>query len=170
MSVVIFMKIITALFISILLLFLPLMSLAAPVDIPDKRGPVEVSSDRLEADDQAQILVFEGNAIATRDDVSIRGDRLTVKYTGEQREIEKVIAEGNVRIIQGTRVATGSKAVLFHLEERIILTGSPEVRDGDNFVQGEEITIYLNDQRSVVTGGENGRVNAVFTPKVEDKP
>ena len=162
---------IASLNLTLLLLLLPLSAFAAPEVSTKNRGPVDVSADHLEADDQAQTLVFSGSAVATQDDVTIHGDRLTVKYTGEKREIEVVIAEGSVRIIQGTRIATGAKAILYHIEERIVLTGSPKVSDGDNFVQGQEITIYLNDQRSVVTGGAGGRVNAVFTPQAgENKP
>jgi lipopolysaccharide export system protein LptA len=67
-------------------------------------------------------------------------------------------------------VATGSKAVFYQAEERIVLSGSPKVIDGENSVQGDEITLYLNDKRSVVTGGAGGRVNAVFTPKSESQP
>jgi lipopolysaccharide export system protein LptA len=153
-----------------LFLVLPFPAVAALELSSENRGPVEVSSDRMEADDQAQTLIFAGNAVASQDDVTIYGDRLTVKYRGEKREIEQVIAEGAVRIVQGGRVATGEKAVLYHLEERIVMTGSPVVRDGENFVKGQKITIYLNDKRSVVTGGSGGRVNAVFTPQSEDKP
>lgn len=151
-------------------LLLPLSALAATGFSAENRGPVEVTSDRLEVDDLAQTLVFIGNAVATQDDVTIHGNRLTVKYKGEKREIDKVIAEGDVRIQQGTRVAVGERAVLYHSEERIVLTGSPEVRDGDNFVKGQEITVFLNDKRSVVKGGAGGRVNAVFAPKAEEKP
>lgn len=151
-------------------LLLPLSALAATGLSSENRGPVEVTSDRLEVDDLAQTLVFIGNAVATQDDVTIQGNRLTVKYKGEKREIEQVIAEGDVRIQQGSRVAVGERAVLYHPEERIVLTGSPEVRDGDNFVKGQEITVFLNDKRSVVKGGAGGRVNAVFTPKTEEKP
>jgi lipopolysaccharide export system protein LptA len=149
---------------------LPLSALAATEIASKDRGPVEVTADRLEVDDQAQTLVFVGNAVATQDDVTIHGKRLTVKYTGEKREIVQVLAEGAVRIQQGTRVATGERAVLYQQEERIVLTGSPEIRDGDSFVKGQEITVYMNDRRSVVTGGAGGRVNAVFTPKTEGKP
>ena len=151
-------------------MLLPLTALAAPELATKNRGPVEVTSDRLEADDIAQTLVFIGNAVATQDDVTIHGNRLTVKYKGDKREIEKVIAEGKVRINQGTRVALGEHAVLYHPEGRIVLTGSPEVRDGESFVQGQEITVYLNDKRSVVSGGVGGRVNAVFAPESEEKP
>lgn len=156
-------------YIFIFMLF-PLTALAAPEFPTENRGPIEVTSDRLEADDLAQTLVFIGNAVATQDDVTIHGNRLTVKYKGEKREIEKVIAEGNVRINQGSRVALGERAVLYHPEGRIVLTGSPEVRDGENFIKGQEITVYLNDKRSVVSGGAGGRVNAVFSPKAEEKP
>lgn len=145
------------------LLFLPFSALAAPGAKEKNRGPIEVSADHLEVNEKTQTLVFKGNAVATQDDVTIYGNRLTVKYTGEQRQVEQVVAEGAVRIVQGTRIATGEKAVLFHTEERIVLTGSPKVSDGDNFVQGQEITIYMNDKRSIVTGGAGGRVNAVFT-------
>ena len=161
---------IASLCMSLLLLLLPSSVLAAPEAALQNRGPIEVTADRLEADDLAQVLIFVGNAVATQDDVTIHGDRLTLKYTGEKREIETVVAEGSVRILQGTRVATGDKAVLYHVEERVVLSGSPKVRDGDNSVQGQEITIYLNDQRSVVTGGAGGRVNAIFKPSKEKKP
>ncbi|RLB68473.1 MAG: lipopolysaccharide transport periplasmic protein LptA [Deltaproteobacteria bacterium] len=161
---------IVSLCVSVLLLLMSLSVFAASEDLSRDRGPVEVSSDQLEVNDQAQTLVFSGNAVATQDDITIHGDRLTVKYTGEERDIEQIIVEGSVRIIQGTRIATGEKAILYQAEERIVLTGSPRVSDGDDFVQGQEITIFLNDRRSVVTGGAGGRVKAVFTPKGEAKP
>lgn len=153
-----------------ILILIPATVWAVPAVPQRERGPVEVAADRLEADDQAGQLVFSGHAVAVQDDVTIHGDRLIVKYTGEKRDIQQVIAEGGVRIVQGTRVATGDRAVLYHSEERIVLTGSPQVSDGDNFVKGQEITIYLHDKRSVVTGGSGGRVNAVFTPQAESKP
>lgn len=140
---------------------------AAPEIESSNRGPVEVSADQLEVNDLTQKLVFSGNAVATQDDVTIHADLLTVKYAGEKRKIEQIIAEGAVRIVQGTRVATGAKGILYQAEERIVLTGSPKVSDGANFVQGEEITFYLNDKRSLVTGGA-GRVNALFTPQAEE--
>jgi lipopolysaccharide export system protein LptA len=152
------------------LLLVPLSANAASEAQQQPRGPVKVSADHLEADDKAQLMIFSGNAVAIQDDVTVHGDRLTVKYAGAKRDIQQVIAEGTVRIVQGTRVATGAKAVLYRPEDRIVLTGSPKVSDGDNFVQGQEITLYLNDKRSVVTGGAGGRVNAVFTPQTEKKP
>jgi lipopolysaccharide export system protein LptA len=161
---------ITVLCLSVLTLLAAFTGILAAEAQAQDRGPVNISSDRLEADDQAHILVFSGNAVAVQGDVTVHADRLTIKYSGEQREIQQMTAEGHVRIVQGTRVATGDKATLYQADERIVLTGSPKVTDGDNSVRGEEITIFLNDKRSVVTGGTGGRVNAVFTPKGEAQP
>ncbi len=153
----------------LLIVFFALVTLveAAPEAPTPSEEPVKISADLLEADDLAQTLVFIGNAVAEQGDVTIYGDRLTLKYTAGKREVAQVLAEGHVRIVQGARVATSQKAILFHAEERIVLTGSPKVSEGENFIQGQEITLYLNDQRSVVSGGDGGRVNAVFTPKSE---
>lgn len=154
----------------IALVLLPVAVLAAPEELQQNKGPIEVTADRLEVDDMAQTLVFSGHAVATQDDVTINSDRMTVVYAGEKREVEKVIAQGHVRIVQKGRVASGDKATYFRKDGRVVLLGSPKVSTGDNFVQGQEITIYLDDQRSVVTGGDGGRVNAVFTPRKEAKP
>lgn len=153
----------------VVVLFVPVSISAAPVDATQNRGPIHVTSDRLEADDEAQIVIFSGNAVATQDDVTIHADRLTIKYTGEKREIVQVIADGQVRIVQQEKLATGEKAVYYNQEERVVMTGSPKVTEGDNSVEGQEITLYLNEKRSVVSGGDGGRVKAIFTPKPETK-
>jgi len=150
-------------------LFLPVSTFAAPLVSSQSRGPIHVTSDRLEADDEAKTVVFSGNAVATQDDVTIHGDRLTIKYTGEKREIVQLIADGHVRIVQQEKLATGEKAVYYKGEERVVMTGSPKVTEGENFVEGQEITLYLNEKRSVVSGGAGGRVNAVFSPRSEGK-
>ena len=129
------------------------------------REPVEIAADRMEADDLAKTLVFIGHAVAKQGDVTINGDRLTIHYAAKGGDVDRIVAEGGVRIIQGARIATGGKAEYFRAEERIVLTGSPKVVDGANSVQGHEIVLYLKENRSVVKGGQDGRVNAVFQPQ-----
>ena len=154
-------------FILLIVFLLPVQVAAAAADAAQSRSPIHVTSDRLEADDEAQTVIFSGRAVATQDDVTIHADRLTIHYTGEEREIVQVIADGHVRIVQQEKVATGEKAIFFNREERVVMTGSPKVTEGENSVEGEEITLYLNEKRSVVSGGDGGRVKAVFTPKPE---
>ena len=119
----------------------------------------------MEADEAAKTLVFIGHAVARQADVTLYGDRLMIYNAAKGGDVDRIVAEGNVRIVQGTRIATGGKAEYFRSEDRIVLTGSPKVVDGANSVQGHEISLFLKENRSVVKGGQDGRVNAVFQPK-----
>jgi lipopolysaccharide export system protein LptA len=132
------------------------------------KEPVEITADRLEADDVAKSLVFIGHAVAKQGDVTINSDRLTIYYAAQGGDLDRIIAEGNVRIVQGERVATGNRAEYFRGEDRMVLSGSPRVAEGANSVQGSEIVLYLKENRSVVMGGQSGRVNAVFQPQKGD--
>ncbi len=156
-------------FICLLLFAAPVLAEPSLLSGSGSSQPVEISADRLEANDVAKTLVFIGHAEARQGDITIRGDRLTIFYANQAQssEVDKIVAEGSVRIVQGDRVATGNKAEYFRQDERIVLTGSPQVKEGQNSVQGHEIVLFLKENRSVVKGGQDGRVNAVFQPKGE---
>jgi lipopolysaccharide export system protein LptA len=143
------------------------LALAAPPVLSGvgSKEPVEISADRMEADDVAKALVFIGHAVARQGDVTINGDRLTIHYAAKGGDVERIVAEGNVRIVQQERVATGDRAEYFRAEERMVMTGSPKVSEGSSSVEGQEIILYLKENRSVVKSGQGGRVNAVFQSK-----
>jgi len=90
-------------------------------------------------------------------------------YDGETREVERVVASGDVRIVQGDRVATGQQGILFNAEKKMVLTGEPKLFQGENSVSGDEVTVYLQEERSTVSSAEGSRVQAIFHPK-EEKP
>jgi len=71
-----------------------------------------------------------------------------------------MIADGNVRISQGTRWATGDHAILDQTKHTVTLTGSPVVHDGEDQIAGTKITVHLDTNQSDV---ENAR--AVIFPK-----
>ena len=80
--------------------------------------------------------------------------------------IERIEAEGDVRVVQGDREARAPRATFFNLEQRVVLSGGADLRQGENTLKGETLTLYLRENRSVVTGGEGGgRVRAVINPK-----
>ena len=129
---------------------------------------VTVTADTMEADELTGTLRFIGNAVARQGDLTLFADRLTVIYSMADREIERVLAEGSVRIVQPMREATGNLAVFDRLEQRITLTGQPTVRQEGSFVQGEQIVLHLENRRSVVTGGDGVRGNARFKPEAKE--
>jgi lipopolysaccharide export system protein LptA len=111
-------------------------------------------------------VTFEGNVVAVQADVTLHANRVHAEYSREAKAIERIEAEGDVRVVQGDREARAPRATFFNLEQRVVLSGGADLRQGENTLKGETLTLYLRENRSVVTGGEGGgRVRAVINPK-----
>jgi len=66
------------------------------------------------------------------------------------KQMKDMVADGNVRLSQGTRWATGKHGVMDQTKRTVILTGSPVAHDGNDQITGCKITVYLNTSQSVV--------------------
>ncbi len=134
---------------------------------PEELGtlPIEITAERLSADSLRNSVTFEGSVVAKQGDVTLSSNRLFAEYARESGVIEKIVAEGGVRVTQEGREARAARAVFFNLEQRIVLSGGADLIQGANTLKGETVTIFLRENRSVVTGGEGGRVKAVIQPK-----
>lgn len=134
---------------------------------PEELGsrPIEITADRLSADSARNSVTFEGNVVAKQGDVTLYSDRLFAEYSRVAGAIEKVIADGNVRVVQEGKEARAPHAVFYNLEQRIVLSGGVDLMQGANNLKGETVTIYIRENRSVATGGEGGRVKAIIHPK-----
>ncbi|BCA79547.1 lipopolysaccharide transport periplasmic protein LptA [Desulfuromonas sp. AOP6] len=135
----------------------------------NRNEPIHVVSDRLEADQAGKEVRFIGSVVARQGDVVMYAQEMRLVYVPSTREVERVVATGDVRIVQGDRVATGEQGILFNSEKKVVLTGAPRLFQGENSVAGDEITVYLLEERSIVSSAEGSRVQAVFHPK-EEKP
>ncbi|ORJ59548.1 lipopolysaccharide transport periplasmic protein LptA [Geothermobacter hydrogeniphilus] len=150
----------------LLLIFLCLFSGAVrAASVAPGDAPLEITSRQLEADDAAGTVTFIGDVEARQADLVIHAGRLTVYYRGEARQVERIEAEQDVRVIQGQRVATGQHALYQRSSGKLVLTGNPRINDGADQVSGDKITVYLNDKRSVVDSRGEGRVKATFHPR-----
>lgn len=127
--------------------------------------PITVKSDQLQAYNEAKQAVFTGRVVARQDDVTIYSDRLEVYYGATNDEVDKIIAIGNVRILQTNRVGTGGHAVYESKLGKITLTEHPRVSQDTDTVTGKVIIYYLDEERSEVQSGDNARVEAVIHPK-----
>jgi len=132
--------------------------------------PIHIESDLMEAMDKSGIVVFTGHVKATRGDLIIHSDKLEVFYEkrkkGEEtkKAVKKIVATGQVRIIQGERVGTGEQAIYDKPAEKITITGAAQVLEGPNRVSGERIIFFINEDRSVVEGSGETKVEAVVYP------
>lgn len=87
--------------------------------------------------------------------------------TAESGKVKEVVATGTVRIDQGTRFATGGKAVFDQVSRTVVLTENPVLHDGPNEVAGDRVVVFIDENRSVVEGGRK-RVKAVVFPNKQD--
>jgi lipopolysaccharide export system protein LptA len=156
---------------SLFSLFLALMLMASAAHAAPAarhKEPLKIKSDTLQADNEKKTAVFEGKVVARQGDMTLYSDRLVITYTANGRELSKVEAFGNVRVLQGNRQGSGAHAIYHPKEGTIVLDGSPKVVQGDDVVTGKVITYFVNEQRSVVTGGPSQRVEAVIHPGEQD--
>ncbi len=133
---------------------------------------IRITSDSLTYSQDKRSVAFTGNVHVARQDFELWAKRLIVflrpdqKVTGAAtaRAMEKIIAEGGVRLQSGERVATAEKVVYSAANETLRLTGSPFLREGKNELRGEVVVLRLKENTSEVLGGKK-RVEAVFFPE-----
>jgi lipopolysaccharide export system protein LptA len=131
--------------------------------------PIQIKSSDLATDTANRTATFTGKVSARQGDVTIYSDRLVIFYSEKEKDVDKVEAFGNVRIVQGDRTALAGHAVYENKAGKIILYDNPSVYQGENVVTGKEITYYLDTQRSQVTSAPGEPVKAIIYPKEKGK-
>jgi len=133
----------------------------------DRGAPIDITSDKVESSTRDNLIVFRGNVTARQKDMIIYADSVEALVFEDGKGIEKVVADGNVKIQQGLRVASCGKAIFSNVEQRVVLTGNPKVWEGANMVSGDEIIVDLEQNRVEVKGGSGSRGKATIQPGTE---
>ena len=156
--------------------------------------PLSISAAQLEADQDQHLIVFKGKVKAVYGDTTLYADQLLVFYKPRKNDrassssaktsqgisplgnlgsekIDRIEARGNVRYVQGDRVATGEKATYYRDKDEIVLLGRPQVWRGENHLRGSKITFNLASQKVVVESSPQQRVEAhLYQATREGKP
>ena len=135
----------------------------------DSGQPIDITSDRVETYSKENLVVFKGNVTARQKDIVIYADVLEAMIVEDGKGIERVVADGNVKIQQGLRVASCKKAVFYNLDQKVVLTGDPRVWEGSNMVSGDEIILDIKQDRVEVKGGlgEGGKARIYPGEKID---
>jgi lipopolysaccharide export system protein LptA len=167
-----------------ILLALPLL-FAAPKNAAGKNAippvgstdPIQITADRLDMYNKQHLVVFSGNAKAVQGSQEIKADSIYLHYKkdptgqagarGDVRggDLEKIEAKGSVIIMDDRRTVTGSEAVFYRGDQKIVITGNAMMREGENVVHGERITVLLEENRGIIEGAKGSRVTATVYPK-----
>jgi lipopolysaccharide export system protein LptA len=122
--------------------------------------PATVRADMLEYFDEGRKAAYRGNVRLQTENTTLEATRMDVYFspgeTAEQSQIERAIADGQVRVLQPGRQAQGQHAEYYAAPGKIVLTGGPpslyDVQKG--FTTGQRLTFFTCDDRLLVDGGE----------------
>ncbi len=144
----------------------------------NKQEPVRVTSDKLTYKQAENAVVFEGNVHATHGDMALWSNKITAYFAEKKKapagkdgakeggdfsdKIERIVAEGNVRMVSGKNEGFCGKLTYFVAESVLRMDDNPILREGANTVRGEVIKYYQKENRSEVLSGTQRRVEAIF--------
>jgi len=131
-------------------------------DCKGNQATLDVSSVRMTFDSKTHTFIFEEKVRIVRCTMTIVCDRLQVINDASEKNVERIIATGNVHFQQGTRSAVAERADYFESEQKLVLTGNPHVWDTQehNELTGEEIVFLLQEETVFVK-----RARVLFHPR-----
>ena len=129
--------------------------------------PIYITADRQGTyDNRARLVRFIGNVVVVQGTAVLNADELEILLGDDEdgEQIRRIVARGNVRIVQEDRRAVCREATYLGEEGTVTLTGEPQVWQGPNHLRGERIEFYLDTDRIRVFGGEQERVHVTLFP------
>jgi lipopolysaccharide transport protein LptA len=126
---------------------------------PDSQ-PAVIEADGLDYFDQGRRARYRGNVTLRAAKTTLVADRMDVEFRerarGDGAEVERAVADGNVRVEQPLRRATGQHAEYFAGEGRIELTGGPPALydEEKGFTTGRRLTFLIHDDTLRVDGAQ----------------
>lgn len=160
----------------LLLLALPYNSFASFYDKSNKgnKEPIEITANELLVYKKLNQVIFIGNVKAVQKNITLFSDKMVIIYksndgTKQNEKIEKVDAEGNVKIITPNETATSKYATfeadngIFKLFDEVKLLQQGSELFGDMFIYDTK----TGKSNLLANGAKNpnGRAKAIIIPK-----
>ncbi len=159
-----------------------------------KKDPIRITSDRMEAYNKKNMIVFLGNVLAIQGAMRIQSDRLEVYVKKKEKtakgsqsrsapstqktssgnksggtgqgSLERLVAIGNVLVNQGKKKFASADRLDYKESKGIaVLTGNPRAWENNNQVVGTKIELFLREGRTVVHGSRRRRVRVTLFPE-----
>jgi len=138
------------------------------------KGPIEIDGDAGETLDKNRTLIFKGNVIAKQIDPDptqtfyLFCDILTAYTSEDTKEIDRLEAQGNVKLVRHDQTATAKQASYRKEKDgkaRIILKGDVLIFMGPDKLSADTVTYDVDEDRFYVQGDKDKRARATITPK-----
>ncbi len=120
----------------------------------DSGKPLSIRSDELEyvQGGGSRRLMFRNHVSVEQDGMTITSARLEAFYPPDGNQPDRLVAEGDVRLAKGERVARCARAVYERKRDLLTCEGGAELQQGDSRLSGDVIEIDLGADRVRVRG------------------
>ena len=121
---------------------------------------IKISSEKLNVSRVNNISVFTGNVYAQDDKIRLWSDKISIFYDKNEKGVNEIVAEKNVKIIVNGITAYGDFSSYQVDNEEILLEGDVVVIEKDNKIQSDQLILDLVNSTSIMTAESNNRVTA----------
>jgi lipopolysaccharide export system protein LptA len=135
----------------------------------DADQPIHIEADRVEMDQNAGVVVYQGGVQANQGTMYVTADRMTVEY--RDKKVVRIVATGEpahyrqqLESDQG-EVKARARTIVYHTqEERVQLERDAYLEQGGNEIAGELINYDIVAGRVNAESGEDGPVTVTVQP------
>jgi len=154
----------------------PVSTVLMQTDKSGKITPVTITSSKLQYTDHERQIHFDGGVLAKGSDLTLTANRMDVfleaqvpkvaaqnpKPAGQNPakdvalpgKIERIVASGDVSVVQPGRQAKGGELTYIAAEDKFVLSGnSPSIFDAEHGkITGVSLTFFRHDDRVLIEG------------------
>lgn len=145
----------------------------------NSKSPIDILSDKVTYYTEKNIAVFEGDVVATQDDMTLKCEIMEVilekksenksddKESDDQsRNIKHIYMKNNVEIFNPREKATSDFAEYIVADEKFIMISNVVLTQEGSILRGDKL-IYLKNtgETQVISNNQSQRVKGTFVPK-----
>lgn len=118
--------------------------------------PIEISADNgIEWNREAKTYTARGDAVATQGTSELHADTLVASYSDSSNQLDRVVAEGAVKIMSPSQTAYGDRADYDRARRLLVMTGSAlKIEGSSETVTARDVFEYWQDQDALVAKGD----------------
>jgi len=133
-----------------------------PKDKPAEER-LEIVAERMAFVPKMRRIEFEGSCELKTPTLRITSASLALRLKDEGSEIDKLLARGQVVILQEEKEGRGNEAVYDLKADTVVLTGNPVLIDKEKGVtEGDKLTFHLGDGRITIENKKRDRSSTVI--------
>jgi len=128
-----------------------------PKDKPVEE-PLAIGAEEMSYVPKGKTIKFAGGSFLNTNTMMLTSTDLSVRLKEEGNEMARILAKGQVLIIQETKEGRGEEANYDLSADTVVLTGSSVLIDKEKgVIEGDKLTFYLGDGKILIENKERSR-------------